>query len=167
MILAIDVAYHGASAQVAGALFDSWDAINFSKHYKISLDHIMDYESGQFYKRELPCILALLAHIKDTFDVIVIDGYVSLGDEQKAGLGQHLYETLIHKVPVIGVAKNQFKDTPVECEILRGQSMQPLYVTAIGIELELAKQYVKDMHGKYRIPKLLKDIDRLSRDSQQ
>ncbi|MFW1800995.1 endonuclease V [Acinetobacter nematophilus] len=167
MILAIDVAYSGTSAQVAGGVFDAWDATDLFKRYRISLDHIMDYESGQFYKRELPCIEALLAHVTEQIDTIIIDGYVYLGNEQKAGLGQYLYAALIRKVPVIGVAKNQFKGTPSNCEILRGQSIQPLYISAVGIELELAKQYVKNMHGKYRIPKLLKEVDRLSRISQQ
>ncbi|WP_353165654.1 endonuclease V [Acinetobacter sp.] len=167
MILAIDVAYSETSAQVAGGVFDAWDAADLFKRYRISLDHIMDYESGQFYKRELPCIEALLAHVTEQIDTIIIDGYVYLGNEQKAGLGQYLYEALIRKVPVIGVAKNQFKGTPSNCEILRGQSIQPLYISAVGIELELAKQYVKNMHGKYRIPKLLKEVDRLSRISQQ
>ncbi len=163
MILAIDVAYSGTSAQVAGGIFDAWEATDLFKQYRISLDHIMDYESGQFYKRELPCIQALLAQITEHIDMIIIDGYVHLGNEQKAGLGQYLYEALMLKVPVIGVAKNQFTGTPKDCEILRGQSLQPLYISAVGIELELAKQYVKSMYGKYRIPKLLKDVDRLSK----
>ncbi|MCU4536203.1 endonuclease V [Acinetobacter bereziniae] len=163
MILAIDVAYSGTSAQVAGGIFDAWEATDLFKQYRISLDHIMDYESGQFYKRELPCIQALMAQITEHIDMIIIDGYVHLGNEQKAGLGQYLYEALMLKVPVIGVAKNQFTGTPKDCEILRGQSLQPLYISAVGIELELAKQYVKSMYGKYRIPKLLKDVDRLSK----
>lgn len=167
MILAIDVAYSGSSAQVAGGVFDAWDATDLFKQYRISLDHMMDYESGQFYKRELPCIQALLAQITEHVDMIIIDGYVYLGNEQKAGLGQYLYETLVNKVPVIGVAKNQFKGTPKDCEILRGNSIQPLYISAIGVELEHAKQNVKNMYGKYRIPKLLKEVDRLSRISQQ
>lgn len=105
MILAIDVAYSGTSAQVAGGIFDAWEATDLFKQYRISLDHIMDYESGQFYKRELPCIQALLAQITEHIDMIIIDGYVHLGNEQKAGLGQYLYEALMLKVPVIGVAK--------------------------------------------------------------
>ena len=93
----------------------------------------------------------------------MIDGYVYLGVQQTVGLGQHLYAALVDKIPVIGVAKNEFKGTPKEFEILRGQSTKPLYVSAIGIELTQAKKNVQTMYGKYRIPELLKQVDRLSR----
>ena len=101
--------------------------------------------------------------VKEAIDMIVIDGYVYLGAQQIAGLGQHLYAALADKIPVIGVAKNEFKGTPKEFEVLRGQSTKPLYVSAIGIELAQAKKNVQTMYGKYRIPELLKQVDRLSR----
>lgn len=167
MILAIDVAYTENAAQVAGIIFESWTSSSISNHYLITIKPIADYESGQFYKRELPCILTLLDLVKETIDMIVIDGYVYLGVEQTAGLGQHLYTALADKTPVIGVAKNEFRETPKEFEILRGQSFKPLYVSAIGIELAKAKHNVQSMYGKYRIPELLKQVDRLSRTTQK
>ena len=163
MILAIDVAYVENSAQVAGIVFESWTASDVLNHYLITINEISDYESGQFYKRELPCILTLLDLVKEPIDMIVIDGYVYLGAQQIAGLGQHLYAGLVDKIPVIGVAKNEFRGTPKEFEILRGQSVKPLYVSAIGIELVQAKHNVQSMYGKYRIPELLKQVDRLCR----
>ena len=163
MILAIDVAYAENSAQVAGIVFESWTASDVLNHYLITINEISDYESGQFYKRELPCILTLLGLVKEPIHMIVIDGYVYLEAQQTAGLGQHLYAALVDKIPVIGVAKNEFKGTPKEFEILRGQSTKPLYVSAIGIELTQAKKNVQTMYGKYRIPELLKQVDRLSR----
>ena len=75
----------------------------------------------------------------------------------------HLYEKTGQKVPVIGVAKNRFKDTPPACEVLRGSSQNPLLVTATGIPLAKAKQNIAQMHGQHRIPTLLKRVDQLCR----
>ena len=66
MILAIDVAYTENAAQVAGIVFESWTSSSISNHYLITIKPIADYESGQFYKRELPCILKLLDLVKET-----------------------------------------------------------------------------------------------------
>ncbi|MDM1757568.1 MULTISPECIES: endonuclease V [unclassified Acinetobacter] len=163
MILAIDVAYTETSAQIAGIVFEHWNSQVFTTQYVIQIDEIADYESGQFYKRELPCIFALFNQVKEQISTIVVDGFVYLGEEQKAGLGKHLYDALTHKIPVIGVAKNPFKGTPKANELLRGESTKPLYVTAIDIDLDQAKLAISEMHGKHRIPTLLKLVDQLSR----
>ena len=121
------------------------------------------YEPGQFYKRELPCILKLVEENKLRVDCIVIDGYVFLDGCGKAGLGKHLYDALSGKVPVIGVAKNRFKDIGSEYEVRRGSSNRPLYITAAGIELDTAKELIRTMHGNYRVPTLLKRADQVAR----
>lgn len=92
-----------------------------------------------------------------------MDGFVDLGRAREAGLGRHLYEMLGKKIAVIGVAKTPFRGTPPDCEILRGTSRKPLYVTAAGIEAESAKSLVQRMHGRGRLPTLLKHVDRLGR----
>ena len=163
MIIAFDVAYNENFAHVAGVVFENWMSPKAAQTYTLKVQEIAEYESGQFYKRELPCLLALLQEVKEPIEIIVIDGYVTLGEDQHHGLGQYLYEALDCKIPVIGVAKNEFKGTPKYCEILRGQSQKPLYVTAIGIDLDVAKNHVENMYGKFRIPELLKEVDRLSR----
>jgi deoxyribonuclease V len=61
------------------------------------------------------------------------------------------------------VAKRSFLDTPEACEVLRGSSEKPLFVTAVGMPLSDAKQYISVMHGKNRIPSLLKKVDQLCR----
>lgn len=164
MILAIDVHYAENSALIAGLIFQQWDSTTPTRIYSKHIHPIADYESGNFYKRELPCILALLQDITDPIDCIVIDGYVTLGHDNKAGLGFYLWQSLTTKIPVIGVAKNYFKDTPKACEILRGQSLKPLYINTIGIDLEQAKQYILEMSGQHRIPTLLKLVDQKSRE---
>ena len=61
------------------------------------------------------------------------------------------------------MAKNEFRDTPEQCHILRGQSLKPLFITSIGIDLKLAENNISAMSGKHRIPIMLKEVDRLSR----
>lgn len=166
MLLAIDVYYFQDQANVAGVLFNDWSDGQPQQVVVERCTQVAAYESGQFYKRELPCILQLLSVITEPIDYIIVDGYVTLGAEKKAGLGMHLYQALLAQsktIPIIGVAKTQFAGTPVECEVLRGQSHQPLYVTVADIELEQAKLAIKRMHGNYRLPTLLKEVDRLCR----
>jgi deoxyribonuclease V len=38
-----------------------------------------------------------------------------------------------------------------------------LYITAEGIELETAKEYIHAMQGDFRLPTLLKRVDQLCR----
>jgi deoxyribonuclease V len=163
MILAVDVAYKKKTAVVGGVLFSSWTDAVPEKEFITSCRIQGNYVPGQFYKRELPCIAALLKLITEKFDCIIVDGFVYLGRDRKPGLGRHLYDSLGGKVAVIGVAKAPFKDTPKSCEVLRENSRKPLYVTAEGIEVEKAKFLVKNMHGQNRIPTLLNYADRLCR----
>ncbi len=160
MILAIDVDYRESEAVVAGVVFDAWEDEIAAQIYYSVISEIKDYESGSFYLRELPCIIQLLEEYQLSPDVIVVDGFVYLGEESKPGLGQHLYNALDQNIPIVGVAKRPFKGTPPETEILRGQSAKPLYITSIGIDIETAKYSVLSMHGKHRIPTLLKRADR-------
>lgn len=162
--IALDVCYRETSAIAAGAVFDSWDSKDSSEDIVVHLDSIADYEPGQFYRRELPCLLEVLGKVRGFLECIVIDGYVSLGPEQKPGLGMHLWEALSQRVPIIGVAKSRYLGTPDEAKIHRGDSLRPLFVTAIGISLDEAKAAISGMHGPHRIPTILKHVDRLGRD---
>ena len=72
----------------------------------------------------------------------------------------YLYQALDHKIPIIGVAKRAFhanKETVIE--VLRGISNNPLHVSAIGMDLDSAAQFIQDMHGEHRHPTLLKTLD--------
>ena len=165
MIIAIDVYYQDKKAIVAGVLFHFWDAPKAANEIviEIELDRVGEYEPGQFYKRELPCLLALLETLETLPETIVIDGYVCLGGEANPGLGQRLYDALEGRSIVIGVAKTRFQDTPTTTEVYRGQSRNPLYVTAIGVDTPEAKRFIMEMQGENRIPTLLKRVDRLTR----
>ncbi|WP_310488619.1 endonuclease V [Chamaesiphon sp. VAR_69_metabat_338] len=163
MIFAVDVHYPDDKAFVAGILFQDWqDAAPFQQ-IATEIAHVAEYEPGQFYKRELPCILEILAQLESLPAIVIVDGYVYLGSDRKPGLGKYLYDALDGKAVIIGVAKNRFADTPTEAEVLRGNSQRPLYVTAIGIDLVAAKIAIERMAGEYRIPNLLKLVDKLSK----
>jgi deoxyribonuclease V len=124
--------------------------------------NVADYEPGQFYRRELPCVLAVLSKLSRPPSLLMIDGYVWLGNDSKPGMGARLFEELGCAIPVIGIAKTRFRDAAA-LEICRGNSLSPLFITAAGIDVQLAANHVKNMHGPHRIPTLLKRVDQLCR----
>ncbi len=162
MIAAFDVSYaDDGSALAAAVLFETFQDARPCRVYRKKFADMADYVSGSFYLRELPCILGLLAEIEERIEVIIIDGYVSLGDQP--GLGEHLHRSIAPSIAVIGVAKGSFAGSrPVK--VVRGASRRPLYVTSHGLEAEQAGRLIQSMHGKYRLPTLLKTVDKLSRE---
>lgn len=162
MILAIDVYYIDTRAKTVGVLFNHWcdsksDIQNIITDYQ---DNVAPYQSGQFYQRELPCILSLLNKVDlSNISTIVIDGYVHLNGG-KIGLGGHLYNALNKKVPIIGVAKKPFAgNSEYLMEVVRGHSKHPLYVTSVGVTLTSAAKNIQSMAGKYRMPDILSYLD--------
>jgi deoxyribonuclease V len=144
-------------------MFRDWSDAKPLDEKVVEIQDVAPYQPGQFYRRELPCLLAVLQKLPP-IDVAIIDGYVWLDGESQPGLGAHLYQALNEKVAVVGVAKTKFRGAEV-CEIIRGASKRPLLITAAGIQKELAAQYVRSMHGIYRLPTLLARADYLSRRS--
>lgn len=162
-LLAVDVHYHGDSATAAGVLFASWEDSAPARVLRNRTSTPSDYRPGEFYLRELPCILTLLDKFNLTPKIIIVDGYAYLDGLSKPGLGKQLYDALNGLTPVIGLAKNPFANTSEDFAVLRGDSRRPLYVTSAGIPMEDAKRAVASMHGKHRIPTLLKRVDTASR----
>lgn len=162
MIAALDVHYDEISktATAAAVVFDGWDDAEPVAEYTASCACSEPYVPGEFFKRELPCLLAVLGKVRETLSLIVIDGYVLLGN--KPGLGMRLWEALPARVPIVGVAKTRFQSA-APIDILRGQSNSPLFITAVGIELADAAEGIQKMHGSFRIPTLLKRADQLAR----
>ena len=166
MILALDVAYTSDAQGYAVALaFAEWAAAVPAATYTALVSPIAAYEPGAFYKRELPCLLAVLAQVDlGKVNCIVVDGYVTLGAEERPGLGQHLYKALGCRIPVVGVAKTRFAGVaPQVVPVLRGQSQNPLYITSVGLPASEAANLVAGMHGAYRFPTLLKTLDDLTK----
>jgi deoxyribonuclease V len=122
------------------------------------------YEPGQFYKRELPLLLGVLTKLPRNPEIVVIDGYVWLDGDGRPGLGAHLFEALEEKSAIVGIAKTAFANAAAWSEpILRGASTSPLFVTAVGITRAEAAKGVRGMHGKNRLPTLIRLADRLAR----
>jgi deoxyribonuclease V len=162
MIAALDVHYDetAPSALAAAVVFQDWDDEKPVRAYTVRCNDIASYIPGQFFQRELPCLLAVLREIQEPINVIVIDGYVSLGD--KPGLGIHLWEALKRQTAVVGVAKTRFHSASA-VEVYRGLSKTPLFVTAVGMEVAEAVAKIMRMAGSHRNPKLLKAVDKLAR----
>lgn len=168
MLACVDVDYRSAAgpAVAAAVVIESWTAAASVAEHVVVVEHIEPYVPGQFYRRELPCIRALLAEVEEPVDAIVIDGHVWLDDRQTPGLGAHLHRALGGAVAIVGVAKNAYHSTESAAAVLRGASSSPLYVTTAGIDRGAAQGLVQRMAGEHRIPTVLKRVDRLCRDYQ-
>jgi deoxyribonuclease V len=163
MIAATDVHYFDGGARAACVVFSDWvDGTPAGEHTAWRAE-VAPYESGAFYRRELPCLLAVLNPLLAQISLIIVDGFVWLGDTGRPGLGARLHAALEEKIPVVGVAKTRFAGAAPVAEVLRGESESPLFVSAVGVELTDAADAIKKMHGAYRIPTLLKRVDTLAR----
>jgi deoxyribonuclease V len=163
-IVCLDVAYGDTAAAVAGALVPGWDADRPSQMLARRFEGPPEsYEPGAFYRRELPLLLPVIAEIATSIDVIVIDGYVWLEDN-RPGLGGHLFASLGCRIPIIGVAKTRYRNDIWSIPVLRGMSTQPLFVTSAGIPVTEAAHCVRRMHGDHRIPTILALVDKAARD---
>ena len=162
MIVCLDVQYASDSANAAAVLFAVWTDASAARVLTLTVAPIQPYESGAFYKRELPCLLAMLEIIPEPLEAIVIDGYVYLDHQSQPGLGARLYAALGAQIPVIGVAKTEFAGAP-SAAVLRGQSKRALFVSSIGIDFNTAANEIARMHGAHRLPTLLKAVDAAAR----
>lgn len=167
MLAAIDAHYEGETAAVACVTFQGWaDPIPQSEH-SLLVHCVEAYIPGEFWRRELPCILAVLRLLPSPPETVVIDGYVWLDGNGRKGLGAHLFEALGGSTAVVGVAKHSFQGADNAALVHRGGSERPLYVTAEGMPGQSAAAAVRSMHGAHRVPTLLKRVDRLCRQALQ
>ncbi len=166
MILAIDVKYNEEepTAKAVGVLFN-WMGEMPERTIVKEVQNIHKYIPGQFYKRELPCILEILKDVDlNDIEAIIVDGHVYIDNEKSYGLGAHLWQSLNEKLAVIGVAKTEFiSNRETVNKVFRGESIKPLYLSAIGMSNLEAANLIKQMHGEYRMPTILKEVDRLTK----
>jgi deoxyribonuclease V len=163
MRYALDVDYRDdGRGYVAAVGFAAWTDARPAAERVTVVDAVAPYEPGAFYKRELPCLLAALAAVRDAPTCVVVDGHVWLRDLDDPGLGARLWDALRRAVPVVGVAKQAFRGGVAE-PVLRGSSAQPLWVTAAGMDAAEACARVREMHGEHRLPTLLRRADALCR----
>jgi deoxyribonuclease V len=160
-----DVDYRpDGSARAALLLFTDWAAASETGGRIHRLEAVAPYEPGAFARRELPCLLPLLSPLVGALKAVVIDGYVTLDGDGRPGLGWALYAALGRAVPVVGVAKTAFRGSPHAEAVRRGET-RALYVTAAGLGAREAAAHVQAMAGDYRVPTLLKRVDRACRDA--
>ncbi|WP_460220376.1 endonuclease V [Psychroserpens sp. MEBiC05023] len=165
MYLALDVHYKTNHAKSVGITFLSTNDQVPQNVFIEMIEDVAVYQPGEFYKRELPCLLKVISKIDlNTITAIIVDGHVYVDNHGQFGLGGHLYDAIDKKVPVIGVAKREFhanKETVKD--IFRGTSNNPLHISAIGMDLEIAAQCIQEMHGDHRHPTLLKFLDAVTK----
>ena len=163
MIAILDVDYRGTQAQAACVLADGWAVSSPLREVVATVSEVAPYQPGAFFLRELPCLLAVLARLETSPGLIIIDGYVWLDAQHRPGLGAHLFDAVEKLIPIVGVAKHAFAGSPHAVAVRRGASINPLYVTAVGIDASAAAEQVRAMHGEYRLPTLIKRADALAR----
>lgn len=152
MLACVDVAYHEGTALAGCILFEAWTDDHPVKEVTARIGQAAPYRAGEFFRRGLPAILAVLERVDEPLEAVVIDACV----------------------PVVGVAKTAWggnssaalEGSADERRIIplrRGRSDRRLYVTSVGIDVQLAAKLVAGMHGAHRIPTLIKAADRLVR----
>lgn len=161
-IACFDVYYHEGSAKASCIVFKIEPQETILSHYNKIITPVSEYIPGEFYKRELPCLLGVYGEIKEKIDLAIVDGFVFL-EKGKKGLGEYLYEALGERIPVMGVAKTFYKGCQNYLRVYRGNSNKPLFVSSIGVEQNYAADLIKTLAGANRIPAVLKMVDRLSR----
>ena len=163
MKLAVDIHYDGDGALAAAVAFDEWDAPEASRTFTTHLAHVAKAARGELDLRDLPCLLQLLREHALKPDVIVIGGFVHVDAKETPGLGRHLYDALEGRTAIIGISKTSMHGMPSQFEVLREEEARPLIVTCVGIDLGAAKARLRAMHGKRRVPTLLKLVARIAR----
>lgn len=164
MIVCLDVDYRKDVVVTARLMIPNWDAKAPASLVTIrTRGAAPDYIPGAFYRREMPYLVAALEGV--TAAVVVIDGYVWLGPGTP-GLGAHLWDAIGKRAAVVGVAKTPFRGAaPIVREVCRGESKTPLFVTAAGMEPDVAASHIGEMHGPHRMPAMLRRVDRACRDA--
>ncbi|WP_298515826.1 endonuclease V [uncultured Kordia sp.] len=164
MIAAIDIHYKETYAKAVCVVFN-WEDETPQQIYTDIITEVEPYIPGEFYKRELPCIVKVLQQVPlDTLEAIIVDGHVFVHNDKKYGLGGYVWEAFDKKIPIIGIAKKSFIHTEkVATPIKRGSSESPLFVSCIGIDKETVLDNIKLLHGSHRMPTILKLVDSISR----
>lgn len=171
MILTVDVKYNDDNSWKAAALsFNDFTDETYQHLYTLTDKDvditISEYIPGEFYKRELPIIKALLDTYNLNPDILIVDGYVRIYDKEtesmKNGLGAHVKEDLNLSCEVIGIAKTYFHKAETNTAMVyHGMSNNPLYVQSYSGYSYMREIY--SMHGKHRIPTLIKLTDYFTR----
>jgi deoxyribonuclease V len=187
LVAGVDVAYATSSAPtlVAAAVvvlsFPSLEPVASATSAGTSQ---FPYVPGLLAFRELPFVLAALADLDVTPDVIVCDGY-GVAHPRRFGLASHV--GVLTGIPCFGVGKTPFIGTHSTVDPARGSSaplrdgdevigaavrtqpgVKPVYVSAGHlVDLPSAIALTLDLAPRYRLPETTRWADRLSRNALQ
>jgi len=163
MKLAVGVHLHDEGAWAAAAAFDDWDAPEATRTCLTRIAQVPKPARGTLDLRELPCILQLLREHALQPDTLVIDAAVYFDTAETPALGKHLYDALGGRTAIIGVSSRALPGLPAQYEVHREDEARPVIVTCAGVDLGAAKVRIRAMHGKRRVPTLLKLATRLAK----
>jgi len=164
VIAILDAAYAEEASVAACLTADDWTSPVPIAEFTHRAGCAEAYTPGEFHRREFPLIMSVLAMLPERPRILVIEGYVWLDTDGCKGLGAHLFEALRGRTAVVGVAKSRFAGAEQWVEqVARGDSANPLWVTAAGVTLSEAVSGVKRMHGPHRIPTLVGRVAQLAR----
>jgi len=163
MKLAVGVHYDGDGANACAVAFDDWQAREASRTFTTRIDRVEKAARGQTDLRALPCVLQLLREHALQPEVIVMEGVVHLDAAETPGVGRRLHDALGGRTAVIAVCRASMPGMPAQFEVFREEEAPPLVVTCAGIDLGAAKVRLRAMHGRRRIPTLLKLAARIAR----
>jgi deoxyribonuclease V len=158
---AVDVHYLSTGGARAAAVLaaDAFFAHILAERTAV-VPQVAPYRPGEFYRRELPPLRAVLENLSG-LGLLVVDGYADLDPAGRPGLGAHAHAEF--GIPVIGVAKSRFRTATHAVPVLRGSSARPLFVTSAGMSAADAADLVRHMTGRYRLPDALRRADTLAR----
>ena len=165
MKLVMDVHIEGDSARAAAVAFDDWAAAEGTRQFALAIAHVEKPARGELDLRALPWLIQLLEANRLQPEAIVLAGLVHLDAQDTPALGRRLHDALGGRCAVIGVSKSGFKDAPAQFEVHREEEAAPLIVTCAGIDLGAAKARVRTMHGRKRVPTLMKLAARIAKGS--
>jgi deoxyribonuclease V len=154
----------GDAVIAAAVAFEEWGDAQAARTFVVRAPAGPKPPRGEPDLRALPALLQLLRDNRLQPDAIVTDEPVHLDPQDTPGPGRRLFDALAGQVPVIGVAKGAMAGgTPAQFEVHREDEAAPLAVTCAGIDLGAAKARVRAMHGRKRVPTLLKLAARLAK----
>lgn len=163
MKLAVGVYDLDGGAIVAAVAFDEWDAAEAARIFTSRVTPVDPQVRGPRGSVELAGVLQLLREHALEPELIVIDGPVHLDAAEKPAWGRQLFEALGGRSAVIGISTRAIPGLPAQFEVSRDDEARSLIVTCIGIDLGAAKGRVRTMHGRRRVPTLMKLAARLAR----
>ncbi len=163
MKLVVGVHELGGGATVAAVAFDDWDAAEASRSFTARVAPVDPPVRSPRGAAELAGVLQLLRDHALEPELIVIDGPVHLDAAEKPGWGRQLFDALGGRSAIIGMSTRTLPGLPAQFEVWRDDEARPLIVTCIGIDLGAAKVRVRTMHGRRRVPTLMKLAARLAR----